>query len=86
MQRFMTENNVNIGELDPEVRFLFLAFAKCALNIMNAEQDKKFYMNMAESVWETVVKNGKEQMENVIQRAMQIDMENFIKKHNTKAM
>lgn len=70
---------MDIDDMPPGVKFVFIAMLQSAITFKEMEKDKKFFVSFAEEIWETMQLSDLEDLKETLQGYMKKEIQPAIK-------
>ena len=72
---------MDIKNLHPTMQFLFMAMMKSAIMVKEIGQEKQFFVNFAEEIWNSMEMSDLTELKDIIDGKMRDDIEPYVQKY-----
>mgnify|MGYP001609195520 CR=1 FL=1 len=69
---------MNLDDLPPQLKFVYLAMTKSAIFFKEMERDKKFFLSFSEEIWDSMEITDLEHLKNVLNEKMEMDIKPYV--------
>lgn len=69
---------MELDDLPPKLKFIYIAMTKSAIFFKEMERDKKFFLSFAEEIWNSMQLSDLEYLKNVLDEKMEMDIKPYV--------